>query len=230
MIKAIAIDDEQLALDIIQAHCSQHKMIELVGTFNKPFEAEKYLKNFPADLVFLDINMPSISGINLAKSLQQEAMIIFTTAYSEFAAESYELNAIDYLLKPINRERFNTAVQKAIDYYQYANSVSTEKEKHLFVRADLKLHKIAFSEVLLVEGVADYLKIHLQDKKPIVARMTMKEMVTKLPENDFIRVNRSYIIPVSRIQSVTSKTIFLPEKEIPIGSTYLKPFFERFTP
>jgi two-component system, LytTR family, response regulator len=228
MISAIAIDDEPLALQVIETFCKEVDFISLNKTFTKPNEALKYLRKFPTDLLFVDIKMPSISGLSLVKTIQQNTMVIFTTAYTEFAVESYELNAIDYLLKPINRDRFKLAVNKARDYFAYLSNKDHSNEKFIFIRADFSLIKVPLSDILLIEGLADYLQVFIKNRKTIVARMTMKEMVQKLPARDFIRVNRSFIVPESRILYVRNKTIFLSDREIPIGNTYIKSFLERF--
>jgi DNA-binding LytR/AlgR family response regulator len=228
MIKAIAIDDEPLALKVIQSFCNNYEDIELEKTFTQPSEALKYLRKYPCDLVFIDIQMPSITGISFVKALQQNTMVIFTTAYSEYAVEGFELNAIDYILKPFNQKRFEQAVNKAKEYYNYIHKKESQIEKDIFIRADYSLKKIPIAEILYIEGLADYLKVHIKDKKTIVARMTMKEMMEKLPSNDFIRVHRSFIIPINHIQAVKNQTIFLPEKQISIGKTYVNDFNARF--
>lgn len=226
MIRAIAVDDEPLALDIIKEFCAKIDFIELQRTFTQPTEAIRHLKRFPVDLLFLDIRMPSVSGIDLLKSIPQEVMVIFTTAHREFAVESYELQAIDYLLKPIEESRFLQAVNRAKDYFDFKNqSVSEgEKEKFIFIRADYSLVKIALQEILYIEGLGDYLKVHLQGKKTVVVRMTMKAMLDKLPATDFIRVHRSFIIPFSRVESVRNKTIQIAGESIPIGASFEEPF------
>jgi DNA-binding LytR/AlgR family response regulator len=229
MIKAIAIDDEPLALDIVQAFCNRVDFIDLQKTFTKPQEALKYLKKFPADLLFLDIKMPSISGIEFYKVVQKEMMVIFTTAHSEYAVESYNLNAIDYLLKPFEEERFLQAVNKANDYYNYLHHTEKSPKPFFYVRADYGISKINFADVLYVECIDDYLKIHLPNRSPIVPRMTMKEIMEKLPAAEFVRVHRSYIVPLSRIQNVRNKIIYLPEAEIPIGKIFEENFFSQFS-
>jgi len=226
--KAIAVDDEPLALHVIETFCTNIECVQLQKTFTKPSEALKHLRKFPADLIFLDINMPAISGINFIKELQQNVMVIFTTAYSEYAVMSYELNAIDYLLKPISQKRFEQAVLKANDYYNFVHQAGKAVQKDIFIRADFRLVKVALDEILYIEGLGDYLKIYIKDRKTVVARMTMKEISASLPVSEFIRVHRSFILPKNRIQSVRNKTIIIPEKEIPIGNTYLKQFFEQF--
>ena len=229
MINAIAIDDEPLALTVIKTLCDKSENINLQRTFTKPNEALKYLKKFPADLIFCDIQMPSMTGISLVKSLQQNAMVIFTTAFSEYAAVSYELNAIDYLLKPINQKRFKQAITKAQEYFDYINRKDQNEEKNIFIRADFNLVKIPLADILFIEGLADYLKIHVKDRKTIVARMPMKDIMEKLPAADFIRVHRSYILPFSKIEAVRGTTIFIGEQEFPIGRTYTVDFFSRFS-
>jgi len=228
MITAIAIDDEPLALKVIESHCEKTDFINLLKTFTHPTEALKYLRKYPVDLLFVDIQMPSMNGITLVKSIQQNTMIIFTTAFSEYAVVSYELNAIDYLLKPVNFKRFNQAVNKANAYYNYINKQNHSEDKHIFVRADYSLVNILLSDILYIEGLADYLKIFIRDRKTVVARLTMNDMVEKLPLKDFIRVHRSFILPFNRIESVRSNSITLPEREIPIGKTYIKDFNSRY--
>ena len=222
MIKAIAIDDEVPALKIIEKFCEKTGLIELQKTFSMPNEALKHLSKFPTDLLFLDINMPSISGIELYKSIEQNTMVIFTTAYSEFAVEGFNLNAVDYLLKPYTYERFLQAVNKANDLYNAGTGIGEKNlDQYLFVRADYSLIKIAINDIILIEGLDDYLKIHLQSNpKPIVTRMTMKGIMEKLSSKELIRVNRSFIIPFSKIENVLKKIISIAGKEIPIGSSY----------
>jgi len=230
MINAIAIDDEPLALTVIQSLCDKSGKIHLQKTFTKPGEGVKYLRKFPTDLIFCDIQMPSMTGISLVKSLQQNTMVIFTTAFSEYAVSSYELNAIDYLLKPINQKRFTQAILKAEEYFRYITKKDQDADNTIFVRADFSLVKIRLVDILYIEGLADYLKIHIRDRKPIVARMAMKEMMEKLPSGDFIRVHRSFILPFSKIEAVRGTTVFIGEMEFPIGRTYAEEFFNRYSP
>lgn len=229
MINAIAIDDEPLALTVIKSLCDKNEGINLVKTFTQPNEALKHLRKFPTDLIFCDIQMPAMTGINLVKSLQQNTMVIFTTAFSEYAAVSYELNAIDYLLKPINQKRFTQAIAKAKEYFDYINKKDQHTEKDIFIRADFSLVKIPLADILYIEGLADYLKIHIKDRKTIVTRMPMKDMMEKLQSTDFIRVHRSFILPFSKIEAVRGTTIFVGGKEFPIGRTYADDFFNRYS-
>lgn len=229
MINAIAIDDEPLALKVIKSLCDKSESVNLQKTFTQPNKALKHLRKFPVDLIFCDIQMPSMTGINLVKSLQQNTMVIFTTAFSKYAAVSYELNAIDYLLKPINQKRFTQAIAKAHEYFDYVNKKDQNADKNIFVRADFSLVKIPLADILYIEGLADYLKIFIKDHKTIVARMPMKDMMEKLPSNGFVRVHRSFILPFSKIEAVRGKTIFIGDQEFPIGRTYADEFFNRYS-
>ena len=227
MIKAIAIDDEPLALKVIENFCQQVDFINLQKTFNKPGEALKYAEKFPIDLLFLDINMPSINGIDFYKQLTQSTMVIFTTAYSEYAVEGFNLNAVDYILKPFTYDRFLLAVNKAHEFFNYQNKKESSSQ-FLFIRADYSLVKISMAHILYIEGLDDYLKIHLENQKTIVTRMTMKSIMEKLSPADFVRPHRSFIIPLKHIQSIRNKTILLPSIEIPIGASYEQNFYKHF--
>lgn len=229
MINAIAIDDEPLALQLIRSYCAKTDFISLQKTFTLPGEALKYLRESPAELLFVDINMPSMSGLSLVKALENKPMIIFTTAFSEYAVASYELNAVDYLLKPINYRRFEKAAQKALDYHQYLHKKDNSATGYIYIRADFSLVKIPVADILYIEGLADYLRIFIRDRKTIVARMAMKDILEKLPADQFLRVHRSFIVPLAAIRSVRNNIIRLPEKEIPIGKTYQEEFRSRFT-
>jgi DNA-binding LytR/AlgR family response regulator len=227
MIKAIAVDDEPPALKLIENFCSKGELVNLDKTFTSPNEALRYLRKFPVDLLFLDIQMPSLSGIDFYKQVDQEMMVIFTTAHSSYAVEGFELSAVDYLLKPFSFERFNQAVNKAFEYYQFLHHAD-RSQQYLFIRADYKLIKITVNDILFIEGLDDYLKIHLENQKTIVARMTMKSLLEKLPPKEFIRVHRSYIIPFHRIENVRNKIITVSGEEIPIGTSYEESFFKIF--
>jgi len=228
MIKAIAIDDEPLALTVIESLCDKCDFITLQKTFTKPTEALRHLRKYPTDLIFVDIQMPSMTGINLVKSLSQNTMVIFTTAFSEYAAVSYDLNAVDYLLKPINYTRFSQAATKARDYFNYLNNSDNGAAKHIYVRADFSLVKISLADIQYIEGLADYVKIYINDRKTLVVRMTMKELANKLPSNDFIRVHRSFILPFGKIESVRGSTLIAGNKEFPIGKTFIDEFYSRY--
>lgn len=214
MIRAIALDDEILALRIIENYAEKIENLSLEKVFNKQSDAQKHLNKFPVDLIFLDIEMPVKNGLDFYKNISQNTKVIFTTAYSEYAVDAFNVNAVDYLLKPFSFERFKTAVEKVKD-----NS-EIHEVKHLSIRADYKLHKINFDTIQLIEGLDDYIKIHLKDSTKITARSSMKSIMEKLSEKDFIRVHRSFIVPVNDIKTIVNKNIHIAEFIIPIGETY----------
>ena len=229
MITAIALDDEPPALKVLENFCGRVDFMDLVKTFTNPDEAMKHINKFPVDLLFLDIRMPSVSGLQFRKKVPQDIMVIFTTAYSEYAVEGFNVNAVDYLLKPFAFDRFLQAVNKAHDFYKFYHHHESAVQHYIFVRADYSLVKVMLEDILFIEGLDDYLKINLAGRKPIVARMTMKAMLEKLPETNFIRVHRSFIVPLSKIDKVRNKTIYIGEKEIPVGSSYESGFFEAYS-
>lgn len=228
MMKAVAIDDELPALKLVESFCARSGLVLLDKMFNKPNEALKYINRFPVDLLFLDINMPSVKGTELYKLLRQKTMVIFTTAYSEYAVEGFNLNAIDYLLKPFTYERFMQAVTKADEYHQYINNQQSKAEQFLYIRADYSLIKIKLDDIQFIEGLDDYLKIHIAQQKPVVARMTMKAISEKLPAANFIRVHRSYIVSFRHIESVRNKMLLIAGEEIPVGASYEEGFLNLF--
>lgn len=218
MIKAIAIDDEPLALTILEHLCSKNADIILEKTFTSQYEALNYLENFPVDVLFLDIQMPENDGVSFYKSLKNKPLVVFTTAFDNYAVEGFNVNAVDYLLKPIAYERFEVAIEKVIKVKQL--SVSNTDDAFIMIRADYKLNKIYLKNILFIEGLDDYIQIHIDGKSKLVARMSMKNIMEQLPTNDFIRIHRSFIIPVQRITSVQSKIIFINNQEFPVGDTY----------
>lgn len=222
---AIAIDDEPPALMIIEQFAKQCDGVDLQKTFTKPTEAIKYLRKFPVDLVFLDIKMPSISGLELFKEVPENTQVIFTTAHSEYAVEGFNLKAADYILKPFSFERFVQAVEKVRQMAELMRVSEGKAASHMLVRADYSLIKINFSDIAYIEGLDDYVKIHLDAAKMIVARMTMKKILEKLPANGFVRVHRSFIVPVSKIDSVRNKVIYLKNAQIPLGASFEEEFF-----
>lgn len=227
MIRAIALDDEPPALKVIENFCARVDGIRLEKTFTQPNEALKYLHKFPVDLIFLDIQMPSVSGIEFYKKIQQQTMIIFTTAYSEYAVEGFNLNATDYLLKPFTFERFRSAVAKAGEYHQFHQQAPRGQDNFIFLRADLRLVKINTADILYIQGLDDYLQVFLDNQKTVTTRMTMKSILSKLPETEFIRVHRSFIVPISRIESIRNKVITIAGQDISIGTTYEEIFFQK---
>lgn len=225
-IQAIAIDDELPALTLISNFCERIGYVRLQQTFNKPEEALQYIRQSPVDLLFLDINMPSITGTDLYRSIAQQPMVIFTTAHSEYAVEGFNLNAVDYLLKPFSFERFQQALQKV----QAQLQLQQHAQQQLVLRIDYGLTRINLGDILFIEGLDDYLKIHLLQQTPLVIRMTMKGMLEKLPAHAFVRVHRSYIVPLSKIDQVRNKTILIGAQEIPVGSSYEANFLTQFRP
>ncbi|MBO0321852.1 response regulator transcription factor [Muricauda sp. CAU 1633] len=219
MIRAVALDDEELALDVIQAYCGQIDYIDLVHVFTEQGKAIRYLNKFDVDLLFLDIRMPELNGIDLYKSLKQKTKVIFTTAYDHYAVEGFNVSAIDYLLKPFSFERFQKAVEKAKIQMDLEMGESSNKT-HFSIRADLKLYHIAFEDVLLIEAMDDYIKIHLENGQKIVARATMKGMLEKLPSTQFVRAHRSYIVPLKKIGSIYKDTAKIGDFTVPLGKSY----------
>lgn len=227
MIKAIAIDDEPPALRIIERFAANTTGILLEKSFTRPNEGLEFMRSHQVDLIFLDIQMPSISGLQLYKNLPGEPMVIFTTGYSEYAVEGFNLQAVDYLLKPFTQARFNESVGRAIRIYEYRHQqASGGGSQYISIRADYSVHRIALWDIKYIEGLDDYLKIHIDNARSIVARMTMKAMMEMLPEASFMRVHRSYIVPLARISMVRNKVIYIDEAQIPIGGSYEEAFFK----
>jgi DNA-binding LytR/AlgR family response regulator len=222
MISCIAIDDEPLALDLVSNYCSRLEYLDLKKIFTRTTEASNFLKNFPVDLLLLDIRMPDMSGIEFYKLYGEQRMVIFTTAYSDYGVEGFNLNAIDYLLKPISFERFERAARKARDYYDYINNSNSIKDKYLFVRSEYKLVKILLNDILYVEGLDDYVKIFTHEKKPVISHMSLKSINERLSEDMFIRVHRSYIINFRNAQSYCCRKIQLGNVYVPVGLSYEK--------
>ena len=227
MIKAIAIDDEPPALKVIEKFCAESGFIDLQKTFTQPQEALKFLRKYPVDLLFLDIQMPSVNGVEWYRHLNLPVMVIFTTAYSEYAVEGFNVNAIDYLLKPYTYERFLHAVQKALTGVQN-KAGSTTPGSSLMIRADYTLLKINYDSILYIEGLDDYLKIHLSDSKPVVVRMTMKNMLEKLPSELFARTHKSFIVSLEKIEGIRNKSVTISDKQIPIGNRFEEDFLKKF--
>jgi len=224
VITCIAIDDEPLALDLIETFCSKKENIELKKSFAKASDALTYLNKFPIDFIFLDIQMPDISGIDFYRSLHRPTLVIFTTAHSKYAVEGFNLRAVDYLLKPFKFERFEEAIEKATQMISKRNEI----EDYLLIRSEYKLFKILYEDIDFIEGLDDYVKIHLTGKKPLLARMNIKGMADKLPATKFIRVHRSFIVPLNRVNFIRNKIIFIKDLEIPIGPSYEKEVMKLF--
>lgn len=217
MITAIALDDELAALEVLEAFCIKSQSVSLLKIFTKTQEARFYLEEFPVDLIFLDINMPSMSGIEFYNSITHQTNVIFTTAYAEYAAQSYDCNAVDYLLKPFSYERFLKAVEKVKKLNQIPK---TDSENYILFRVDYGLNKVLLSDIIYVESLDNYLKIHIKIQKPLVVRMTMKTLLEKLPKAAFCRVHRSYIVSLAHIESYRNKIIKINNQDIPLGISY----------
>ncbi|MNZ74557.1 Transcriptional regulatory protein YpdB [compost metagenome] len=222
MMRAIALDDEPLSLELIETYSKVFPFIQFEQGFSKAGAALRYLEKNSADLIFLDIHMPAVNGLDFYRSLKHKPMLIFTTSYSEHALESYELGAIDYLLKPFTIVRFEQAVTKAFQQYNLVhNGIVDEKSKYLLLKADHGIVKVFLSEISYIEGLDNYLKINQQNNKSVVVRMTMKALMEKLNPKEFLRVHKSYIVPIAKVGTIQHKTIILIDgHEIPIGKNY----------
>jgi two-component system LytT family response regulator len=220
-LRCVAIDDEPLALALITQYVAQFPRLELIQTFNDAIEGAEFLANNSVDLLFIDINMPDITGLELVENLTVKPMIIFTTAHKKFALEGFELEAMDYLLKPIAFDRFSRSVGKAIDYFELKNTVKTDSPQYLFVRSEYKMVKIDVIDIDYIEGLVDYVKIHLlSSARPILSLMTMKAVLEKLPSNQFSRIHRSFIVPNINVKSIVNKKAeLISGKTIPISNS-----------
>ena len=218
--KCIIVEDEPLAQNILKKYIADHPSLELVATCTDALEAQLILNKQPIHLIFLDINLPKLSGINFLKSLLQSPLIIFTTAYPEFAVEGFELNAVDYLLKPFSFERFLKAVNKVIE--KLNNSSLPKKEEidaFIFFKSDKKIHKVDLESIHYIEAVGDYMKV-ITDSGQLLINETMKNLQEELPARSFIRVHKSFIISRNRIKFIEGNYIQVENKSIPIGATY----------
>ncbi len=219
MINCVAIDDEPLALEVLKKYICKLPNLQLLMTFSDAIEAVAYLQKNQVDLLFLDIQMPDINGFQLYNNLANKPMVIFTTAYKEFAVEGFEVDAIDYLLKPFNLARFEKAVTKAL-----SRENSKEKEEtpsqYLYIHADYKMVKIPFAEIIFMEALDDYVKV-VTGTQSYLTLLSMKKMLDKLPKKQFIRIHRSYIVAIDKITFLQYRKIGLPNNlELPVGDTY----------
>ncbi len=227
MINAIIVDDEPLALDVLETFIEQIPEINLVQRCENAFEANEALKQNKIDLLFLDIQMPQLTGIDFYKSLSNPPAVIFTTAYSNYAVEGFEMDAVDYLVKPISLDRFMKAVNKASEKINNNRDNTTfgggDDDEFFFVKADKKLVKVNFDEILYIEGLKDYVIIRLEQGR-VITLQTMKSLEEKLPQRFFKRIHRSYIVGLNKIQAIVGNMVELNEnnkiKQIPIGKNY----------
>ena len=223
--KCLIVDDEVLAQDVIEKYIQSMPMLELSGKCNNAIEAIAHLHEHPIDLLFLDINMPEISGLDMLKTLQKSPKVILTTAYSEFALESYEYGVVDYLLKPIKLDRFIKAVNRALEDLGKTEIVGDEsaaaedQPKSLFVKEDQITYSITFSDISHIEAYGNYLKIFTAEKTYVI-RETMQQILTKIPEKQFIRVHKSFIVSLTRIKKIVGNQLFIDQFEVPVGTTF----------
>lgn len=227
----IIIDDEPLAREELHALLTEVSDLEIIAKFSTAVKALEFLHTQEADLVFLDIDMPLMNGLEFAKQVPEKTLIIFTTAYPQYALKSYEFDAIDYLLKPIDKIRLDKAVKKAVLYQgllsENKNTIESNTQDFLFIKADRRFHKVYFKDVWFIEGLKDYVIIHTKNQKLITA-MNLKKMHQKLPLDYFLRVSKSYIVNLEHIESFDNHTLYINEIEIPLGEVYKKDFFDKY--
>ena len=234
MIKVLAIDDEPLALQQLVSYIQKVSFLQLVGQCQSALEAKEFLNREPVDAVFCDINMPDLNGMDFVKSLAAPPLIVFTTAYSEYAVEGFKVNAVDYLLKPFGLDDFRRAANRlkerletspvAVPVAEMPQS-NAEEDDTIFIKTDYKVVKIAISDIRYIEGMSEYLKIHLEGQsKPLVTLLSMKKMEEYLPPS-FMRIHRSYIVNLKRIQEVNKNRVIMDaDTYLPIGDNYKEAF------
>lgn len=228
-LKCIAVDDESLARKLIEENVQQLPFLELVATCKNPFEAMEVLQREQVDLMFLDIQMPGMLGTKFLTSLREKPMVIFVTAYANYAVESYELEVVDYLLKPVSMERFTKAALKAYENWQLRQKTPVVSEQtssssaHFFVNVEYSLVKILVDDITHIEGMKDYVKIFLTTaKRPVLTKSTLKGIEEKLPANRFFRVHKSFILNVDKVASIRSHQVTIGEHEIPVSESNLE--------
>jgi DNA-binding LytR/AlgR family response regulator len=223
MLRAIAIDDEYFALEVVKNLLEDVPFIKLEACFNKPIEAIRFLQENEIQLLFLDIKMPGLSGVEFIRSLQKPPMVVFTTAYSEHAVQSFELDAIDYLLKPFSFARLLKACNKAYDFQQMKDNkqIVSEQLPVIFIKSGVEQIRINIADLRYVESVGNYMKLHLNETPPVLTRLTTSEAEALLPLNTFIRVHRSFLVSKDKITKIDKKSVWLNETEIPIGPSYI---------
>lgn len=227
----IAIDDEPLALDIISEFCSRISYLNLTGTFTNPSEAAKVLNSIETDLIFLDIHMPQVNGLDFLRSLYSPPMVIFTTAYKEHAFQGFEYDAVDYLVKPFSSDRFMKAVNKAhqMMLMKKTGAVSLPEKQNgqagfIMVKSEYSTIRMDLADILYIEGLKDYVKIY-SGGKPVLTKTTMKNITGKLPGEQFQRVHKSFIVSVGKIDMIENNRIIIGKERIPIGESYRLPFY-----
>jgi DNA-binding LytR/AlgR family response regulator len=215
--KAIAIDDEPIALDIIKSHASKVPFLDLDATFTDAFKALEYLQKESVDLLFLDIKMPDISGIDFFNSLSKKPLVIFTTAYSEHAVTSFEMDAVDYLLKPFSLSRFLKGCNKAFELYNFRNG--TEPSDHLYIKTGYEQVKVMYDDILYLEATGNYVTFVTREKN-ILSRSTFIEAINLLPADKFVRVHRSFVVAVNKINKIDRQQVTIDKITIPVSEAY----------
>jgi DNA-binding LytR/AlgR family response regulator len=231
--KCIIVDDEPIARKGVKNLVEEIPALELLGSLNSAKSAAVFMNENPVDLVFLDIQMPGISGLEFARSIPKTTLVIFITAFTEYALDSYEVDAVGYLVKPIEPAKFRKAVEKAIAYHsllldEEKKAVENIGDEYIFVKSDRRYFKVNLKDILFVEGLKDYVIIQLEDKR-IITRMSLKNIQDLLPQSAFFRINRSYIINREQIDSFDNNDMFIKSYEIAIGNSYRDSFFEELT-
>jgi len=226
MINCLIIDDEPLAIDLLESYISKVSTLNLVAKCSEPLASLDHFDKHQIDLLFIDIQMPDISGIDFFKTLHKKPEVIFTTAFAEYALTGFELNAIDYLLKPFSFERFVSAVNRAKDFIDYKNNKTSNSRDYFFINAAHKIHKIFYNDILYLEGLKDYTKLHLAGSTaPLLILQNLKYFEDFLPKNEFVRIHRSYIVPIGKLSILTKKTVTIEHNTIPVGDNYRDRFF-----
>ena len=229
MLKCMVIDDEPLAIQLLENHIGKVAFLELANTFKNPLEALIAINSDPVDLIFLDIQMPQLNGVQFMKLLQNRAQVIITSAYQEYAIDGFEHDVIDYLLKPVSFERFYKAVEKAHNLKNPAQTVERTPELHpatggyIFIKVETKMVRVELDDILFIEGLKNYVCIQTKTKK-IVTLQVMKQLEEILPPNRFVRVHKSYIVALDKINSIERQEIYISDRVIPIGITYQEAF------
>lgn len=230
MIRTIAIDDEPLALQQLATYIKKTSYLELVNTCQSAIEAQKILQSESIDALFVDINMPDLNGLDFVQSLTEPPLIVFTTAYSEYAIDSYKVNAVDYLLKPFSMDDFKKAAEKVKRQYDLINTAAVsmvDQDDALFFKTEHRVVRVELNKIRYIEGMSEYIKIHLEGQKPLTVLLAMKKLEERLPSKDFMRIHRSYIINLRKIQEVNKNRVILDaDTYLPIGDLYRDTFMQ----